>query len=112
MMTGETVARIIRERGEQIRLVADQTIATPPADGIAVVGLTVDNGNYPLVAGAVYLLQIQSINVEDDEGSTATYSADEGYVPALNLGTAIPPVGTFLIAHSVSGHWVFGFSCP
>ncbi len=103
------VARIIRSYQDQLANLTDRTVLIPPADGLAVVGKTTTGVTYPTTAQAVYLLVLQSIDVGDSEGDTATYFDEDGVMPALNIGGSIPPAGTRVIAVSTSGHWVFSY---
>lgn len=108
-VAGASVARIIREYEEKLRVVSDNTILVPPADGLAIVGKTTDGGFYPTVPLAVYLLTLQGIDAEDTEGAVATFTDEEGVVPAINIGANIPDKGVYVIAHSISGVWAFSY---
>lgn len=63
---------------------------------------------YPEDPGAVYACHPVAIDAADAEGATATYSADASVtIYALNIGTAVPDPGTYVIAVGVGGRMVF-----
>lgn len=101
--------RVLRERlqaaGEDLdRAVGNDTFGSP---ALIVKTTTIDT--YPTTAATFYACLSQQLTGTEDEGDTPTYTADDGTLFALNLGTKIPPSGTTLIVHSVGGRWVFRY---
>ena len=65
---------------------------------------------YPTAAGVFYAANPTEIDGSEVEGGAATYTADTSQVIyCLNTGTAIPPVGTRVVAEAVGGRWVFRY---
>lgn len=112
-MDEQADGRIARSRIGRSQGFADRSDATPADDGISFVGLTTTNGDYPTVASAVYMLIPQGIDADDAEGASATFSnespGDPSMVPAVNLGSQIPPQGTCVIASGAGGRTCFRF---
>lgn len=81
------------------------------ADGGAVshVGLTTTVSSYPTTAAVYYGVRRQNIFGTETEGSSGVSSTITGTFLALNLGTAIPPVGTQVIVTRVAQRWTFRF---
>lgn len=68
---------------------------------------------YPTVAGAYYACHPVEVDGTPVEGGAASYAADTSSpLYAANLGSAIPPAGTRMIAHQVGGRWVFAWDEP
>ena len=60
---------------------------------------------YPTSAGSFYACKIVSIDGTEAEGDTPTFT-DEDTVYAYNVGTTIPPTGSYVVGHAVGGKWV------
>lgn len=68
---------------------------------------------YPTAAGKVYCCNPVLIDVDDIEGSTPSFAADTTVlIYALNIGSAIPPAGTYLIGAGVGGRIAFSYNGP
>ncbi len=63
--------------------------------------------SYPTVATAYYACETQTVTGPEIEGGLATISADGTTFYALNLGTAVPPLATPIVATFVGNRWVF-----
>lgn len=82
----------------------------PPVTGApSIVGKTTSVTTYPAAASAFYSVVPQSVLGTETEGAAATLTARSGVVLALNLGTAIPAVGTYVICTYVNSRWVFRY---
>ncbi len=102
--------RVMRERQIAAETALDRldTAADYGAAALCVITTTVTA--YPTSAGVFYACNPELITGSVAEGATPTFTADGATVVyALNLGTAIPPNGTILVAHSVGGRWCFRY---
>jgi hypothetical protein len=103
--------RILRER----QLVASDALdragaSQDPYGSAAMCAITTTASSYPTAAGAFYACNPELLTGSVAEGATPTFTADTSTIEyAFNLGTAIPPVGTILVIHSVGGRWCFRF---
>lgn len=74
------------------------------------VGRTTRVGTYPTAAGAYYAVRPQVVGGAEVEGGTATLAnATNGVIYALNLGTTIPPEGTYVICTFIGSRWIFRY---
>ena len=64
---------------------------------------------YPTSPQRFYACVAQTVLGKEVEGGPATLSANPANFFALNLGTAVPPVGTTILATFVENRWVFRF---
>lgn len=102
-------ARIDRDRlddlGDDIdRAVGDQ------ADGTAVVvARTFAETSYPTTANVRFACMIQDVGGTETEGSSGSLSDTGAILYPLNLGTAIPPVGTAVIVVQNGDRWSFRY---
>jgi hypothetical protein len=65
---------------------------------------------YPTAAGLAYACVPSRAGGTEAEGSTPTFADGTRILYAINLGGAIPPAGTRVIATSVAGgRWVFRY---
>ena len=71
---------------------------------------TVAVKTYPTVAQRYYGVQAASVLGAEIEGQAGSVSTSSGIFYALNLGSAVPPVGTQLIATFTGNRWVFVFN--
>lgn len=62
---------------------------------------------YPTAAASYYACETQTVTGPEVEGGPATVSGDGTTFFALNLGTAVPPQGTPIVATFVGNRWVF-----
>jgi hypothetical protein len=100
-------ARTQRERHAELVDAIDRA-TTPqgdcsPAQLLTLVAVTA----YPTVAGVFYGGNPTDVGSPEVEGGAATYATGPSTVYAINLGTAIPPVGTRVVAHLVGGRMCF-----
>jgi hypothetical protein len=65
--------------------------------------------SYPTAAGKFYAMETQDVLGTQSEGSAATFSGQGDTFYALNLGSAIPPVGTIVEVTHVPHRFVFRY---
>jgi hypothetical protein len=102
--------RVERERIAALVAAVDQL--GPSGDGGSAARLvtTVAVSSYPTAAGVYYGCNPTEADGAEVEGGAASYTADTTQVMyVLNQGTAVPPVGTRVIASAVGGRWVFRY---
>src|SRR5262245_45344196 len=103
--------RILRDRQAAQQCALNRFESTADLYGsaaICVVTATVTT--YPTVAARFYACNPELLIGSEAEGASPTFTADSSTVIyALNVGTAIPPNGTKLVIHSVSGRWTFRY---
>jgi hypothetical protein len=108
-----SATRILRDRTAYLSDSLDRAGGPGPAGNAAVVGVTVAISTYPTAAGAFYGITPQRItgtNAEGDPGVFASDLAGGGApMPALNVGTKVPPQGTKVVWEAVGGRWVFRY---
>ena len=81
-----------------------------PAFGMPVVaGQTKTLSAYPTSAQAFFACAPITVLGAEVEGGPGTITAGTSTFFALNLGTAIPPAGTNIVATFVDSRWVFRF---
>lgn len=80
------------------------------ADGApCILAQTVAVRSYPGTAASYFGCQPQTILGAEVEGGAATITPDGGTFFALNVGSAVPPVGTLVVATFVGNRWVFRY---
>jgi hypothetical protein len=104
-------SRTLRDRQRAGQEAFDASLdLTPPEGAAALLVQTTTLVTYPTTAAAFYACVPCEVNGAETEGGAASYVQQSGVtLYALNLGTAIPPSGTTLVAHAVGGRWVFRF---
>jgi hypothetical protein len=103
--------RVLRERqqGDSDALDRDGGDVFGSAALVVRTGMTT---TYPTTSNVYYTCSSYQITGTEVEGGAGSLTADSGLLMALNLGTAIPPIGTAVVAHSVGGRWVFRYDGP
>ena len=70
--------------------------------------LTFTETTYPTTAATTYATHPVTILGDDTEGAAATLTADTAVtIYALNLGSTVPPSGTYVLGHQAGGRWGF-----
>lgn len=64
---------------------------------------------YPTTAQQFYACSPQTVLGQEVEGGAGTLSPIPATFFALNLGTAVPPIGTSILATYVESRWVFRY---
>lgn len=102
--------RRLRSMDADIRGELARSDAPAPPAVASFLGITVSGGSYPTVAGRVYLMTPQQTSVNDVENATPSFSG-AGYssVPAVNLGSNVPTVGSgpYMVRLGPDGRWYF-----
>jgi len=102
--------RVIRERQLVASAALDRSGDAAPYGSAALLVVTTSVATYPTSAAEFYACNPQQITGSVTEGATPTFVADAStIIYVLNVGTAVPPVGTTLVVHSVGGRWVFRY---
>lgn len=102
METVDVLARMARIEDEVERLTqGDQTGAE------AVLVRTQASGSYPTSAQRYYPVKRVDISGPETEGASPTLGESGETFTALNMGSAIPPPGTYVIVVQLFGRWVF-----
>ncbi len=111
------MASSINDRAEQLRILARQDaddqarIAPDQVGGSAtLVVQTVQVAKYPTTAGSYYGVKSASVLGAEIEGQAGSVTTSSGTFFALNLGSAVPPAGTQLIATFTGNRWLFVFN--
>lgn len=101
-------ARVLRERSLAAQEALDRSPDLPPDAAAAVLAQTVEATTYPTTAAAFYAMKALECDGEEDEGTAVSFVAvsDEIFF-SLNLGSAVPPVGTIVVCHAVGSVWCF-----
>lgn len=102
--------RILRDRQTAASIALDRNGGQDPYASAAMVVITTTVTTYPTSAAEFYACNPELLTGSEAEGATPTFTVDTAtIVYALNLGTAIPPNGTYLVIHSVGGRWCFRY---
>lgn len=100
-------ARVLRDRQEAALGATDRLTSFAEEGSAAILVQTKADASYPTVAGAFYACSSLSVDGPETEGASAAFQADSSrLVYVYNLGTAVPPVGVRLVAHSCGGRWL------
>lgn len=101
-------ARTLRDRQGSAQFWLDSARSDAGADcAAAVVCQTVSGGNYPTLASAYYDAVPVEVSGAEVEGGAATYTQQTGAALVVaNLGSAVIPLGTTLVATLTGGRWV------
>lgn len=101
-------ARTLRERQAELGRATDDA-DIPPQGACPLVVKTKTVGTYPTSAKSYYVVTTQTPGGTEVEGGTLSLSAVTGDFFAGNIGNAIPPSGTEVIAHPIGGRWIFAY---
>lgn len=80
-----------------------------PSGAPCVVAKTKAIATYPTTAAAFYGVEPQHVTGTETEGSAGTLTGTGATILALNLGTAIPPVGTQVLVTFCDWQWCFRY---
>jgi hypothetical protein len=109
-MSGREIS-ILRRRHDELGDATDERRGLTVNCMPAVVVVTYAKSSYPTVAGSYYACHPVAVSGTESEGSTLVATTDTTQtLYVLNLGTAIPPAGTKVIAHGIAGRWEMTFS--
>lgn len=100
-----------RDRLAALRDEMDRMDDDGPDGSDAALLRTFTETTYPTTAVAVYACHLVSIDCDETEDATPTFTPDTSQVVyAANLGTEIPAIGTDVIGHVSGGRWTFDWS--
>jgi hypothetical protein len=105
-------ARTLRSRMAAMQAEIDRLDSEPSDGNPAMLVETFDDGDYPTTVAAYFACHPVTVGGVEAEGEAVTFDVGTGTVHCLNLGTAIPPAGTKLVARSVDGRWAFEYHGP
>lgn len=104
----EREQRTLRDRVADLER-TDDAIPDPSGCLQPILVQTVTKTSYPTAAASYFAVQQVEPGGTEGEGNTATLTAISGVFYCLNVGSAIPPVGTYLIAIPSGGRWVINY---
>ncbi len=103
-------SRIERDRHQALAGDVDRLPPAAPTAEAAVLVQTTTVSSYPTTSAVFFAANPVEIDAVETEGQSASFTADATQILyVLNVGTAVPPVGTRLIAHGVGGRWVIRY---
>lgn len=82
---------------------------TPSFGSPSLIAQTKTIQTYPTTAPSFYACVPQTVLGKEVEGGAGTMTPNPATFFALNLGSAIPPVGTNILATFVESRWVFRY---
>ncbi len=107
MSSQDEATRLRRRHDDLIRLAEPDVSPSEGSPALLLKTLTV--GTYPTAAQSYYAVQAIRPGGTESEGSAVTFTAITGTFYAMNVGSAIPPSGTYVIGSLVRGRWVFRY---
>lgn len=103
-------ARVMRSRQSDASDYLDRSAQNQPYGNAAMCVITATQTTYPTSPGSYFAAHPTILSAVEQEGSPATFTDDTStWVYGMNLGSAIPGVGTRLIFHGGSGRWAFRY---
>jgi hypothetical protein len=103
-------ARILRQRQEDALSLSNRRGGVAADGSLAILVAIQTLGTYPTVPNAFYAIAPVLVDGSEAEGTTASFTVEAGRILyGYNLGIKIPPIGTYVIAHSCGGRWVFRY---
>jgi hypothetical protein len=99
--------RINRNRQESLADLINRLPSSPPGGARSLLVQTTTQTTYPTSAGVFYAVVAVDVTGDETEGATPTFSAQSQIFYALNLGTAVPPSGTNILADFIGGIALF-----
>lgn len=103
-------ARTLRRRHDELTEDAERHFGHGDGGSVSLLVQTATKTTYPTSAGAYYYCEAVTATGTESEGSSGTLTADSSstlYV--FNVGSAVPPVGTNLVATFEDYRWVFRY---
>lgn len=108
--------RSLRDDADRLRLRQDDAdIAASLNPGVVAhgapcfVGKTTTVATYPASAATYFAMLAVTVTGTETEGGSGILTAGTDVTYALNLGTAIPPSGTYVICTLVDYRWTFRY---
>ena len=100
-------AKRLRIRDEALLDGWNRSDQHPSFGSPSLVALTKKIQTYPTTARKFYACEPQTVLGKEVEGGAGTLTPGQATFFAFNLGTAIPPEGTPILATFVESRWVF-----
>ena len=102
-------AKRLRDRDDSLQDGLSRRNRTPSFGSPSLVVQTKAIETYPAAAQRFYACVAQTVLGVESEGGSGSFSPGPASFFALNLGTSIPPVGTYVVATFVESRWVFRY---
>lgn len=97
----------VQQRASDSEATRDRGVTTRGAPCFVV--QTVAQTTYPTIAESFFATEIVTVLGTEAELAAGDLRVASGYVYCLNLGSAIPPMGTNVLATFVDNRWVFRY---
>lgn len=107
-MTAGDEAAILRARIAALEAALSPD-AGQAAGAASMVVQTTTIAAYPTVAASFFAVVQCDATGSEVEGGPGTITPNKGKFVALNIGTAIPPLGTNLVITRPGGRWIFRY---
>lgn len=108
-MTEPTDLRADRDRIAQLADAIDRSPYGQSEGATLLVVKTVQETTYPAIAASTFACQVQTPGGPETEGALGSLVATTAALYAFNLGSALPPQGTLLLATQVGDRWVIHY---
>jgi hypothetical protein len=102
-------SRINRVRQQAIDNLISRIPSSPPDGARSLLVQTTTKTTYPTTAGAYYAVKAVDVDGAETEGATPTFTVQTDIFYALNVGSAVPPSGTNILAECIGGMWLIRF---
>ena len=102
-------AKRLRQRDEAVFDDLSRRDRAPSFGSPSLVAQTTTLNAYPKSAQRFYACVPQTLLGAEVEGGPGSFTQEPATFFALNLGTAIPPAGTNILATFVESRWVFRY---
>jgi hypothetical protein len=99
----------LREVDVALGVELSQAVRDPSPGMPCLLAQTTTISSYPSSAQNFYACTPLSVLGAEDEGGQGTITPGSSTFLALNLGTAVPPAGSKVLATFVDNRWVFRF---
>jgi hypothetical protein len=87
----------------------DRALDGQPESALALVALTFQESSYPAQAKCLYACKVQLVGGPEAEGASGTLTPTTATIYAYNLGSAVPPQATAILATQVGDRWTFRY---
>ncbi|HEV3122733.1 MAG TPA: hypothetical protein VGY53_12555 [Isosphaeraceae bacterium] len=101
--------RTARDRLSDLAGALDRAHESQPECALALVAVTFQESSYPTQAKSLFACKIQLVSGQETEGAAGVLTATTATIYAYNLGSAIPPQGTAILATQVGDRWTFRY---
>lgn len=98
-----------RDRLAELAAAIDRALDEQAESATAAVVVTFQASTYPVAAQSVFACAVQVVGGPETEGAAGTLTLTSATIYAYNLGAAVPPPGTALLAVQVGDRWTFRY---